>query len=698
LSFAGSPEDTAPPVVAAAQRQVQASAIAADGTHGRLMIGEVTGESSYALRALDPSTLSVTWSHTAPGYISRMAVSDDGSMLYALLPDQDAVWQVNLITRQAVRTIPLPLPGEGYGPLDLAIRPGHPETVVVSHGYYPAVSPFQRLMAFDAGILRSDWLGYNVDGAPVALEAPTNEIEFLDADHLIGLNNQTTACDRQIIDLTERGLALATRRQLVNTDCFGERLQVAGGHVYMSGGSELDAVSMRTIGAGGGTHDISNGFGLYHPGLQSFIRTNPYQDEGIDRNDPRLVIHIEQYHGTRRYLVRHAKTDVSSPPPAGNGNVNAKVLESVALGASILAMSVLETGSGAVTLISKSLTDISPLPAYEFTSRRVEGDGATGVAVRMPTRLIEYDAGGDRLVVALPPDIGPSGNSLAIVRPGDGIVERLIALPGRPHHLAVSKTGRRAYVATGFRLVEVDLASGQVVRSIAMNAQSIAVKEDDPQHVAVVELGDDSSVKLWTLENLEPVGNAYSDVDIRDLTWVSWLQSNGPAELIIFDENTTQPTTLRLSWSAAGLGAPEVVLPLLVPGDSLRPVVRNGRFATSEHVVAIASQAAVGDLPSLYSSFEVRLQDDSLALSCTNDANDAPHAVGLTWFAPGAAPSEATWVVRDRLRVIDSTLDVVGMSEIRVCTPTGTNRAAVAVRDDDTPAGYLYLLDVGGRN
>jgi hypothetical protein len=627
-----------------------------------------------------------------------MAVSDDGSMLYALLPNEDAVWQVDLNARRPVRTIHLPLPGQGYGPLDLAIRPGHPETVVVSHGYYPAASPFQRLLAFDAGVLRTDWLGYNVDGAPGALEAPTNEIEFLDADHLVGLNNESTACDRQIIDLTASGLAPASRRQLLNADCFRERLQVAGEHVYMSGGSELDPASLRNIGAGGGTHDISNGFGVYHPGLRSFIRTNPYGRDGIKSSDPRLIIHIEQYDGSRRHLVRHAKTDVPSPPPTGNANLDTTVLEAVATGGSTVVMSVLEEGSGTVTVISKSLAEIPPLPSYEFSARRVQADGAAGLAVRMPTRLIEYDMEADRLVVGLPPDIGPSGNSLAIVRPGDGVVERIIPLPGEPRQLAISKTGRRAYVAAGFRLLEVDLAGGRVVRSIVMNAQSITVKEDDPQHIAVVELGDDWSVRLWTLKNLEPVGRPYDDLDIRALTWVSWLQTNGAGELLVFDEYTTSAPTLRMAWDANGLGAPELILPLLVSADGLRNTVRSGRYATPEHVVDIGSQTAVGNLPNLYSSFEVRLQNAELALSCTNDGNDAPHAVGVTWFAPGVAPDEVTWVEKDRLRIVDSMLDVLGMSEVRACIPTGINRVAVAVRDGDTPVGHLYLLDRTGHH
>ena len=91
--------------------------------------------------------------------------------------------------------------------------------------------------------------------------------------------------------------------------------------------------------------------------------------------------------------------------------------------------------------------------------------GASALAISLPAYAYDYDPVGDRIAATLTPFAGPQGNSLAVVRAADGVVERLVPLSSEPRTVSVSPTGGIAYVNLPFEnaVQAVDLDTGTLV-------------------------------------------------------------------------------------------------------------------------------------------------------------------------------------------------------------------------------------------
>jgi hypothetical protein len=553
LAFQGTPDSLALAESAAASRFLQAVALVDDPARGEVL-ASVAGADGPAIVALDPVSLQTRWTLAAPSYMARLVLADDGSTLYALMPDAKAVWQVDLRTRAAVRTIPM---ADGMAPLGLAVRPGHPGTIVVSTGRPELVSPFSRAQAYDDGVARPDWLGSTATTV-TAQNGPINEVAFIDADTLLAVDTQTSLCTRQHLALNARGLA--TRDFMHGGSCFGDRLTgPVDGRFFMGGGFELDPATLGRRAAFPGTYNYAGGmstigFGVYHPGLKSYV------DVAHDGTVPAKThrVRVDQYPAEERQSIRRRFVATSGIALATRGSSASNVIvDAVPVGASRMVLAVYDEyaqGATQVALMAVDLAATAPLPAWDFSTRTAETAIMRGWALRAPVLQLLYDADMDRLIASLPLVLGPSGNSLAVIRPADGKVERIIPLNGEPGNLSLSAHGSLAYVTIpGRQLVQkVDLKAGTVLATFAhVNAGPIVVKPDDPDTIAFVGSTLQGG-RLASYTNFVEAPAFITERDGLSLSPSIAVGANGNNDLVVYLQQSP-PALWHFDWTAAGL-------------------------------------------------------------------------------------------------------------------------------------------------
>jgi hypothetical protein len=516
--------------------------MAYDATHGQL-IATADDAGVATLHALDPVTLATLWTLPAPATASRIAVSNDGSTAYLAQPDTGAVWQVDLVNRAAVRSIQVGDRSQGEGPLSISVRPDHPGTIAVAIGRVDLpLQNFLRAAVWDDGVMRPKTTGYDGD---YLVPGTVAELAFLDADHIVGFDNQSTACTFNRLALISDGMQPGQSAMPLGiyATCFGEQLLTTGGRLYTSGGSEVDPNTFTFLRSWPGVNSNTGG-GFFDDATGSWIRLNGGSFTGQD-GVTAMRVGIEEFE-TQRYTMRR---DVVTAPAAGVANVISRVPTS----ASRIAFVVYDSQTGAIVVHALDLAAVPPLGHASFNVSTAFGTGVTGISLAMPGVAMAADPARHKLIVALDEGIGPDGNSLAVVDPDTGFVERLIPLASRPTNVKVSITGSIAYVSrinavSGFD--RVDLVSGTVT-TLPLRADAFAIKEDDPQTVAVLDYY--VGYTLTAVHDMVTQGmpmDLYATTGLRQL---NWLGTNGANELVSAPSEQTTTELARFSWTAAGL-------------------------------------------------------------------------------------------------------------------------------------------------
>jgi hypothetical protein len=112
----------------------------------KIMAAVSTGSPSVpanSIVAIDPVTASVGVPVPAPGTPTVLALSTDGNVLYALVPDavSGSIMRYNMLKQQADFSVSGFQPtGYNTGLRDLATQPGAENTVAVDEGEYPGIS------------------------------------------------------------------------------------------------------------------------------------------------------------------------------------------------------------------------------------------------------------------------------------------------------------------------------------------------------------------------------------------------------------------------------------------------------------------------------------------------------------------------------------------------------------------------------
>jgi len=542
LRFAGQAWSDAPASLADTTRDLAVTSMAYDAIHDQL-IATVSAAGGAELQGIDPATLETRWTLPAPAIASRAVVSEDGSTAYLALPDLGTVWQVDLVNGASVRSIQVGDRTLGQGPLSLAIRPGHPGTVAVAVGRVDL--PLQNFLwasVWDDGVMRSKTTG--ADGDYLVPDTLT-ELAFLDADHVAGFDNQTTGCTFTRLALVTDGLQpVGNARPLgIYAYCFGSQLVMTAGRLFTSGGEEIDPDTFAFLRRWPGGNGLFGEF--FDTATASWISIDTGMFTGQDGVSADRVV-IEEFEG-QRHTLRH---DLVTDPVSLDGSTITNWLQT---SGSRIAFTVYDNYKGTVVLHGVDLAAIAPLGHASFPVTTASGTGVSGISLAMPGVAIAADKERHRLVVALDAGIGPDGNSLAVVDPDTGVVEKLILLPERPTDVKVSTTGSIAYVShinAVSTFDRVDLVTGAVT-SLPLRADSFAIKEDDPQSVAVLDY-----YVGYTLTAVHDMAVQGAPIDLHANTgsWhLDWIGTNGANELISSHRTEVNSEVARFAWGPDGL-------------------------------------------------------------------------------------------------------------------------------------------------
>jgi hypothetical protein len=547
LIFSGTPEQVQKPIVPALKSSLWSLAIAYDKTRNQLIASAILSNTKSAVVGLNPVDLSVIWSVSTTSPATVLAISDDGSMLYAGLFYESAVQQIDLGTRSSVRAFALAAPDSGLGAFDIAVRPGSPDTVAVSLGDVILIPTFRALALYVQGVRQPNDFKAGINGNGTR----SSQIEFLDSSTLLGLDNETTAFTLQKYSVSSDGL---TPTSWAPGGCCGSHLSVTNGQVFLSSGSFVDPVTLKGIKTiTGGSQDLK----AFQAGTNSVLKIS-VPDSGYHSSAQLL---IEEYDVDRGYLKRRFRGDESIAGTIADLGVIAQVLDAVPIGQSTFALLVADALTGFTTILVYDLAAIPLLEARTFSAQASTTGNVSALSIAIPARSLAYDPAGDRLVATVPAELGPQGNALAIIRASDGVVERFVPFSSEPENLAVSQSGSIAYVnlPSERAMQQVDLntgATGPKVNiefpstmplnqypfpTVPFSPASIAVKPDDPQTIAIA--GDGLAVAV--LQNGVPYGPLLFPDGSRPFT--SMVAFNGPTEILGLDTQSTNGSIQRFS-------------------------------------------------------------------------------------------------------------------------------------------------------
>lgn len=533
LAFASPAWTDTPPLLAETTRVLAATAMAYDATHAQLIV-TVADPAGATLQALDPVTLATRWTLAAPATATRISVSDDGSTAYLALPDLGAVWQVDLANQVAVRSIQVGDRTQGEGPISISVRPGHAGTVAVAVSRVDQPQGFLRAVVYDDGIMRTKTTGAN---GGYAVSDALSELAFTDADHVVGLDAQSTGCALNRLTLQADGLQPALRAAPFPwyRTCDDDVLVAGSGHLVTGHGDEIDPTTLARVRTWpNGTQDGANvhqrGGGFLDAATGTWVHVVAGGFTGPDSSATSRVA-VEEFESTRFTLRRSAVSPAMDPALR-----DPESRYRMATSGSHVAFTVRDPDTGIVTIHAADLATVPALGHATFAATAASGTGVSGVALTIPAVAMAADKAGHRLVLLLDAGIGPDGNALAVVNPDTGAVETMIPLADEPRDVKVSQTGSIAYVShLGAipSLDRVDLATGNVT-SVAVRADAFFIKDDDPDAVAVLDWYTN-----YGTPTLTAVHGMVADtpIDLRATTGsgdASYLASNGADQLVAY--------------------------------------------------------------------------------------------------------------------------------------------------------------------
>jgi hypothetical protein len=566
LSFGGTLQADSNPVVQAVKSPLLITAIAFDGTRNQLIAGAVLNNNKTAVVGLNPADLSVIWTVATTSPATVLAVSDDGSMLYAGLFSESAIQQIDLAAHASVRTFAVADPDSRLGAFDIAVRPGSPDTVAAAIGFVVRIS---GVTLRTSGLPALFVQGVRQPTAGLPHDDRSSRVAFLDDSTLITLDNETTANDVQKFSVADDGL---TYRSYSPGNCCGNQLRVVNGRIFLSSGTFIDPATLKSI---KGVGSDRQGLNLFLPGTNSVVQIYAPNTGHSDS----AQLSIREYDADRGYLKRKFLVDETVPGFDPFFGVFADVIDAVPTGPSSFAVLVADDFSGASTLLSYDLSAIAPLQPRTLVPQTSTAGNFSAVSIQLPFFSYAYDPTADRIVATVQALMGPQGSSLAIIRPSDGTVERFVPLSSDPREVWVSPSGSIAYVDLPFEsaIQQVDLSTGALgpkmtielptlaapnqypFPTVPLSPTSISVKPDDPQTIAVVGCaglgGYACGDAVAVLRNGVQTGfvgprTVFPGGRVPLTTKVAF---NGPGELLGFDATSSNESIQHFSYDASGL-------------------------------------------------------------------------------------------------------------------------------------------------
>ena len=384
-----------------------------------------------AVVSIDPATGNIVDTIGAGSEPGAVALSGDGSHLFAALGGATGVSTLDLTTKQLTQTIPAP--GDTTGPArSLVAVPGTSNSVAVVW-LASGVSYASQITVFDAGVPRPNSFSNFGSGSAVADsslpfltaiypgDAP-NSLYGADLDIQYGSGAHDVA--RLLVDA--KGISLDKRLnalQLGETGAFGAgsgQLVYDSGNLFIGGGEVLTPDTQLLE----GTFSISQSYGA------SGIAV-PFSDRG-------QVAYV--WEGGLSNAAGMTLFDLSTMRPLASLPLSTigepRILAAVRAGPTTMAVA----AHGELILVP--LPGLTPWPQISPVLQQVTpGVQSLAITVNAITGL----PGTSKLVLALPSSAGNIGNSIAILNTDTGKIESSAFIGSEPTLLRTSVDGSAAY-------------------------------------------------------------------------------------------------------------------------------------------------------------------------------------------------------------------------------------------------------------
>lgn len=378
--------------------------------------------------SIDPASGNLVDTIDAGSEPGVAALSGDGSHLFTMLKGSPAVSTLDLGSKQRVQNNITSGDASLGSPASIAIIAGQSNSVAVA--WNTSVASYGgTVTVYDSGVPRKNSYSNLTFGDPwvTMLYAGDSDETLYGADLYLHYGGGTHDVVRLIIDAN--GISLDRRLN---------PLQLGGGSlVYESGNLYTGAGEVRTADA------------------QTLLGTFPLQQSyaaaGIpipltDRNQVAYVYTsgFSNTYALTLFDLTTGRPTASIPVPGASAAVRA--------GASTIAI------LAAREILLVPLVSMQPWPQYSPVIQQVvPGVRSVNLSVTAMTGL----PGSSKLVLALPPDAGNLGNSIAILNPSNGQIESSAFIGSQPAMLktAVDGSAAYAYLAGEYRIARYRISS-----------------------------------------------------------------------------------------------------------------------------------------------------------------------------------------------------------------------------------------------
>ena len=193
--------------------------------------------------AIDPSSGNIVNTILAATAPSALAISDDGTRLYAGLRGSRAIARIDLNNNQVVERISLPLiyPGDDYWPMGIAVLPGHNDVLGVS-AYNGIWYGWRQMILDPGGRMRPYWVGETFKyalGSAIFFVADGSRLQGFD------VNTLGSGGGRWSLPVAPNGLQYSPP-----TGVGVERnVSVCGGAVFTASGGIFDVNTLAQLGS-----------------------------------------------------------------------------------------------------------------------------------------------------------------------------------------------------------------------------------------------------------------------------------------------------------------------------------------------------------------------------------------------------------------------------------------------------------------
>jgi len=400
-----------------------------DASADRVYVTTGTG-----LEVIDPTNMTIVDTLTFTDRPAQIDLSDDGSTLWIAFRFASYILPIDTATLNEGARVDLGTSstgGERFA-ADLQVAPGTTDTVVV------ATRNAGEVVVYRAGTPLPDTV--DVYGAPTV-------IEFSDADTILGVNGANTGFHAAEISFGPTGVSLVRiLREFSNG--FVDHIAVNDGVIWLESGRAVDVANERIqgrlisvlVGAPGFSDaayiDAANDTAWYYGtsgdiielfDMQTFTQLGAYRMPAPSSREVRL---FEAASGEFLVVLDNElhRVDKAAMAPTLLG----KACSTIDLGA--------QFGVNVFVQIDCSFNDVV------------------------------YDSSRDLLYASVPSTNGPDGNSVAIIDPQTGNIQRYVFVGSEPAGLTISGGGTRLFVALeqANAIAEVDLQSQQLVATIRL--------------------------------------------------------------------------------------------------------------------------------------------------------------------------------------------------------------------------------------